>query len=314
MKAIYPLGILVLSCLASSFSHAQFGPDAARERARDRAIEATANAGAEFESNQTVSESIVSTMDLAYGVHARQKLDLYLPEISTAGSTTLPVVIFIHGGGFTRGDKSSGANIAGYFADKGIAAISANYRFPPEHTWPSGAEDVGDMIQWVHRNASDYGIDAERIFLMGHSAGAGHVASYVFFEEFQVFEDGVAGALLVSGPTYELDLVLNEEGIALAFDGEAAYFGRDLSQYASMSSIKNIAGRKIPLLIAYAENDTPNIQIENAALIQAVFERDKILPTVIQGIGHDHMSIGQHLEAGQDSIVGAQMISFIEVH
>ena len=123
MKVLSPVGIVVLSCLASSLSYAQFGPDAARERARDRALEAVANAGTEVESNQPTLESIVSTMDLAYGVHERQKLDLYLPEKKDADSTSLPLVIFIHGGGFTFGDKSSGANIAGYFVDSGVASL-----------------------------------------------------------------------------------------------------------------------------------------------------------------------------------------------
>ena len=63
---------------------------------------------------------------------------------------------------------------------------------------------------------------------------------------------------MVSGPTYDLALVLDKTGTKLAFHGEEACFGSDLSTYANKSSIANIAGRKIPILIAFAEHDTPN--------------------------------------------------------
>jgi|SaaInl5LU_22_DNA_1037371.scaffolds.fasta_scaffold15348_3 acetyl esterase len=297
----------IFAIFVCSSAIAQFGPDAARERTRDRVL----NAG---DTTQEQSHQVVETQNIAYGSQERQKLDLYLPEQQDNEADALPLIVFVHGGGFTGGDKASGSNLGAFFAANNVITISANYRLPPNNVWPSGAEDIGDVIQWVHRNAGSYGIDTDRIFLMGHSAGAGHVASYVFFEEFQVFDDGVAGALLVSGPTYELELVLNEAGTQLAFDGEAAYFGNDLSKFPSMSSIDNLDGREIPLLVAYAEADMPNIQIQNAALIQALYERDQVLPTVIQGIGHDHLSIVRHIEVNSESVVSAQFLSFIQAH
>ena len=310
MKNLCTRSIVLLSCLASSFSYSQFGPDAARERTRDRTLAAAAGELIEdFSSTQ-----IVETKDIAYGVQESQKLDIYLPETNDDVLDALPVLIFLHGGGFVGGDKSSAANLGKFFASNGVLTISANYRLAPENTWPSGAEDVADSIQWIHRHIEKYGGNAERIFLMGHSAGAEHVASYVFFEEFQVFEDGVVGAILSSGPTYKLNLVLNEAGTGLTHQGEAAYFGSDPSRFNRMSSINHLDGRRVPLLVAYAEADTPNIQVQNAALISALYERDQVLPSVLQAIGENHGSMISHIQSGQESVYAAQILAFINAH
>ena len=106
-----------------------------------------------------------------------------------------------------------------------MIGITVNYRLPPEHTWPSGAEDIASIVRWIQENVAALGGDTDNVFIMGYSAGAGHAASYVFFEEFQVENDGIAGAILVSGPTYDLALVLDKTGTKLAFHGEEAYFG-----------------------------------------------------------------------------------------
>jgi triacylglycerol lipase len=106
--------------------------------------------------------------------------------------------VFLHGGGFVRGDKSGAANVGIYFARHDILAITMNYRFAPEIQWPEGAQDIGGVLKWIHQNGEKYGGDINRIFLMGTSAGAPHLATYVFFENFQIENDGVPGSILFS--------------------------------------------------------------------------------------------------------------------
>ena len=103
---------------------------------------------------------------------------------------------------------------------------------------------------------------------MGTSAGAAHVSSYVFFEDFQLKEgDGVAGAILFSGPTYDTS--------RLDLQRDTVYYGKDESKYPAMSAIKHLDGRKIPLFIVIAELDMPSIHYQNRVLIDALYERDK---------------------------------------
>ena len=101
------------------------------------------------------------------------------------------------------------------------------YRLAPQSTWPSGPQDMAAAVSWVRANIASYG-DPSRVFLMGSSAGANHVASYVAFPEFHAAPgSGLAGAILLSGAPFDLTV----------FDMEPLkpYFGEDASKYAQIS-------------------------------------------------------------------------------
>ena len=247
-------------------------------------------------------------LNQSYGPHERHLLDVYQPQ---SNSEKLPILVFLHGGGFVRGDKKGYGNVGTYMARNGLVGIMANYRLAPKNKWPSGAEDIARIIKWIKSNGAKFGGDSNNIFLMGNSAGTGHIASYIFFEKYQVKGDGVKGAILVSGPTYELSTKLTPKGV-LGHPGERAYFGVDASKYQNMSSIRNIGGRKIPVFIAYAELDMPMIQHQNLLLIDAIFKRDRLLPTVKQVLGHNHISIISHINTKDDSI-GSDTLEFIKI-
>ena len=252
-------------------------------------------------------DGVKVSKDQSYGSHERHRLDVFQP-VKSAGLA--PVVIFLHGGGFTRGDKKGYSNIGLYFARHGVVGITANYRLAPKVKWPSGAEDIASMIKWVKANGAKFGINANKIFLMGSSAGAGHVASYVFFEQHQIKDDGVAGAIISSLPTFDLTKKVTPKGVP-GHPGERAYFGADGSKYASMSPASTVGGRKIPLQISYAELDMPMIQSQVKMLIDAVYKRDKMLPAIKQVIGHNHISIVAHFNTKDESF-GPDLLEFVK--
>src|SRR5690349_20180530 len=182
--------------------------------------------------------------DVKYGPADRNLLDVFTPE---AGSTERPVLIFVHGGGFVRGDKRgpNGSpfydNIMLWAVKNGFVGVNVTYRLAPASPWPAGAEDLGLAVEWVAQNIGARGGEASRVFLMGHSAGAVHVANYVSHPQFfKVKDGGVAGAIMVSG-IYQL----SAESIS---EGEKAYFGTDPSTYAERSSVGGLAASKIPLM------------------------------------------------------------------
>jgi hypothetical protein len=120
---------------------------------------------------------------------ARNKLDIYLPD--SPSSQPRPFVLFMHGGGWRQGNKANNTlpDKASLFTGLGYGLVSTNYRLSPMSAGPGGPDpdrimfpdhpdDVGEAIGWLNRNALAYGLDPDRMILMGHSAGA-HLASLV---------------------------------------------------------------------------------------------------------------------------------------
>ncbi|MEK6886047.1 MAG: alpha/beta hydrolase [Nanoarchaeota archaeon] len=106
--------------------------------------------------------------DIAYGSDSSaQKLDLYLPK---GVSGKIPVIIEIHGGGFSAGDKYPSTR-AEFFNTKGYAVAAINYRLSGEAIFPAAAYDVKSAVRWLRANADKYNLDAANFGAIGGSAG-----------------------------------------------------------------------------------------------------------------------------------------------
>ena len=117
--------------------------------------------------------------NLPYGPHERNVLDLSLPD---GPSRDRPLVVCIHGGGWTGGDKTNWAWEAARLAEGGLAAASVNYRLCPEWPFPAAVEDVQRAVRWLRHHAAEHGLDASRFGAAGDSAG-GHLASFLGLTE-----------------------------------------------------------------------------------------------------------------------------------
>ncbi|WP_146851063.1 alpha/beta hydrolase fold domain-containing protein [Brevifollis gellanilyticus] len=127
-----------------------------------------------------VPEGIEAQRDLAYADtdNPRQKLDLYLPK-ARKDNKPLPVIVFIHGGGWKAGDKSGGLNNVARFVQSGeYAGVSVGYRLTDEAKWPAQIHDCKAAIRWIKANAKEYNLDASKIGVWGTSAG-GHLVSHL---------------------------------------------------------------------------------------------------------------------------------------
>jgi triacylglycerol lipase len=117
--------------------------------------------------------------DIKYGPADRHLLDVFMPE---ASSSVRPVLIFIHGGAFVGGNKRTPGspfydNIMLWAVRSGFVGVNATYRLAPQSPWPAAAEDLASVVQLVHDKIAEHGGDPARIYLMGQSAGAVHVAN-----------------------------------------------------------------------------------------------------------------------------------------
>lgn len=129
-------------------------------------------------SEQVPLTGIGTQRDIPYGPDARHLLDVFAPEPAQGGR---PILVFVHGGAFIRGDRRVGDspfndNIAVWAVRHGMVGINITYRLAPGHPWPAAQHDLRQALQWLGEHAAEWGGDARRIVLMGHSAGAAHVA------------------------------------------------------------------------------------------------------------------------------------------
>jgi acetyl esterase/lipase len=140
-----------------------------------RALEASASASYAVQM-QTLKYASPDGVDLL--------LDLYLPQ---GAPGPLPLIVFLHGGGWSQGSRTTGPDFKRFFAQDGIAIAAIDYRLTPTVTFPKNAEDVKTAIRWLRANAATYNLDSRRIGLWGSSAG-GYLASLAAVTHVGMFE------------------------------------------------------------------------------------------------------------------------------
>ena len=245
--------------------------------------------------------------DLAYGPDARHKADMYQPE----GKTGVPVVVFIHGGAYVRGERDISpevyGNVATYFARQGMLGVNATYRLAPATQWPGAAEDVGALVRWLRANAARFGGDPARIFLVGHSAGATHIATYAYLKSLQPAEGtGIAGMVLMSG-RYHFDPNPNDPNLK----NFQAYFGSDAAQYPARSPINHVkTAAAIPTYLVISEYDNPDLDTQGALLLGALCERDRACPRFTRMERHNHLSMVFQFNTVDDAL-GREIMEFM---
>lgn len=240
--------------------------------------------------------------DLAYGPDQRHRLDLFRKD----GTAAAPVLVYLHGGGFVMGDKRSPGglpfydNVGDFAARSGMVGVTVNYRLAPANPWPAGPEDIALIVGWLQDNVAAYGGDPARIFLMGQSAGAVHVASYVGHERFHPAGGaGIAGALLIS--------CIYDVQAAHANEYHKAYFGEDEGGYAACSSLDGLNRTSVPVLASVSEFDVIDFQKQAAAYAASHTEARGRYPRLLWLPGHNHLS--PTLQIGSPGSVLEKIIS-----
>lgn len=225
--------------------------------------------------------------DIRYGPDERQALDVFMPD--PIGGGPRPVLMFVHGGAFVAGNKKGPPgsfyfdNVGIWAVHSGLIGVNITYRLAPTYKWPTGAEDLASALRWVVQSISPYAGDPRRIFVVGHSAGAVHVADYLALPRLHVDPTGpgLKGAILISG--------LFDVARFPAGPGNKAYYGEDPSKYAEQSSQAGLLKTPVPLLVVYAELDPPSFEAESKALYEELCKANKC-PRLVRLGKHSHMS------------------------
>jgi triacylglycerol lipase len=251
--------------------------------------------------------------DVAYGPDPRHLLDVHsagqVPSVvRQPGRGAAPVLIYVHGGGFTSGDRQLPGtpyydHIGAWAVRRGMVGVNMTYRLAPEHQWPAGARDVARAVAWVSGNIGEYGGDPARVVVAGHSAGAAHVACYLAGQAGQ--PPGVAAGVLLSG-VYQLSAGQRDD-----MQAAYSYFGEDPSAYPSRSPLAGLVASGLPVLLALAEFDPPSFHRQAAEALQAFGDRDGTLPAFAYLQGHNHLTEIAALGVDDESL-GVPLLQFIE--
>jgi acetyl esterase/lipase len=212
--------------------------------------------------------------NIPYGDPAqeRQVLDVYSPK----NAKNLPVVFWIHGGGWQAGDKSSVQLKPQAFTDKGFVFVSTNYRLLPSVDMATIVRDIARSIHWVHDHIADHGGDPKRLFVMGHSAGA-QLAALICTDDRYLKAEGLSlaitkGCVPVDGDTYDVPAIIETaetrrrvHGLPQAKVGHREKFGNDPEKHRDFSAVNHVAKDKgIPpfLLLHVAEHPDTSAQAQ----------------------------------------------------
>jgi acetyl esterase/lipase len=216
------------------------------------------------------AQTVKKDIPYADPAHERQVLDVYAP----AGAKNLPVVFWIHGGGWQAGDKSGVQLKPQAFTDKGFVFVSTNYRLLPTVDMGTLIRDVAKAAGWTHKHVAEFGGDPNRMFVMGHSAGA-QLAAILCTDDRYLKAEGVPltavkGCVPVDGDTFDVPAIIEvaetrwrTHGLPPAKFGHREKFGNDPAKHKDFSAVTYVSkGKGIPpfLIIYVATHPDTNAQ------------------------------------------------------
>jgi len=246
-------------------------------------------------------------------------MDIHYPD-SISGPT--PVAMYVHGGGWSGGDKASGAGtfLFKYLTRSGYLVASVNYRLAPEHQFPAMTEDVKCAVRYLRANARTYNIDTHHIGVFGGSAGGHLVALMGLTDTSAGFDVGpyleqssqVQAVVDMFGPTdLTIDFPGAENGIIHRVFGTT---DRDSDLLINASPVTYVSRDDAPFLILHGSEDqlVPVSQSEllNRALLDVGVESQLV---VVQNAGHGFAVEGGEIDPDRREL-GRMILDFFDKH
>ena len=237
----------------------------------------------------------------------RQVLDIHAPK----DAKNLPVVFWIHGGGWQAGDKSSVQEKPKAFVERGFVFVSTNYRLLPKVEMLTIFQDVAKSLGWVHRHIAEHGGDPDRILVMGHSAGA-QLAALMCTDDRYLKAEGVPfsalkGCVPVDGDTYDVPAIIETaetrrraHGEPQAKVGHREKFGNDPEKHKDYSAVTHVAkGKGIPPFLILHVADHPDTTAQ-ARRLASVLKASEIPATAFGAKDTNHTKLNDNIGVADD--------------
>ncbi len=237
----------------------------------------------------------------------KRSLDVYSP----GGAKNLPVMFWIHGGGWQMGDKAEMNTKPAAFNDKGWVFVSINYRLLPAVDMGTLIRDVAKAFRWTEDHITDYGGDPHRVVVGGHSAGA-QLAAIICTDEKYLKEQGLAfdmlkGCVPVDGDTYDIPAIIETAETRLRahhlpppVSGHREKFGNTPEKHRDFSAVYHVAkGKGIPPFLILHVADHPDTSIQ-ARCLATVLKEAGIPTTVFAARDTNHVKLNDRLGLPDD--------------
>jgi acetyl esterase/lipase len=237
----------------------------------------------------------------------RLKVDIYAP----AGAKNLPVVFWIHGGGWQAGDRTAIQLKPEAFVAKGFVFVSTGYRLLPEVDMVTIFRDIAKSLGWVHANIAQHGGDPTRIIVGGHSAGA-QLAALICIDHRYLRAEGVPFSVLkgcfpVDGDTYDVPAMietaetrLRVHGFPMPKQGHRVKFGNTAELHRDYSAVTHVAkGKGIPPFLILHVADHPDNTMQ-ARRLEGVLKESGISAKAFGARETNHTRINQNLGVPED--------------
>lgn len=226
-------------------------------------------------------------LDIPYGPDYWQKLDVWLPP--DAAGRDLPVLVFMHGGGWTRGYKEWCGFMAPALAARGIILVSVSYRLIPHVAFPVPVQDCIAALKWVADNIAAHGGSTERIFAGGHSAG-GQLAALLALHGDWLEAAGVRGDIVRA--VFCLSATFNRRMV----DPEVApnhVPPEPFEAVAPESPLALVDRARVPFYIAWGGNEHERLERTGRQMVAALEKRGVPVTSHVYP-GYDHFDM--HIE------------------
>lgn len=234
----------------------------------------------------------------------RTSLDVHRPAVRDRDQP-MPILIFVHGGGWSIGDKAMVGHKPDWAARQGWVFVSVNYRLSPDVMHPEHARDVAAAIAWVKANASTFNGDPERIAVMGHSAGA-HLTAIVASDESLLAEHDLtpadlAGVVLLDGAGYNLPRRMKSVPPGRLGTMYAQAFGDDPALWERASpTLQAKPGDDLPPLFCVHAGRRTEARVEGTELV-AAWQAADAEATLHHAPTKDHAGINRGLGVEGDA-------------
>jgi arylformamidase len=225
-------------------------------------------------------------LDLAYGPDYWQKLDVYLPA-DEAACRDLPVLVFLHGGGWSNGYKEWMGYMAPAFLDLPAIFVSVSYRLLPDVRFPVPLADTISALSWIYTNIGKYGGNPDRLFIGGHSAGA-HLAALATLRRDLLDAAGVPptairACLPVAG-SYKFEVG--------ELEARGKHFLEKPEDAPVASPVTYIEGNRVPFYVTWGERDLEHVVKNGPPMVEALKRAGtRVEHKVFAGMDHFDISI-----------------------
>jgi arylformamidase len=281
---------------------------------------------------------VTPQMNVAYKVINGVSQDLLSLDLyPVGGSTTAPIVVYVHGGGWMNGDKSRVDYKPEYFNGLGAVFVSVNYRLSPDENvrpafasdrirYPVHPTDVASALAWVKSNAESFGGDPTKITIIGHSAGAGIVSllgtDASFLQKSGVPESSLRCAVVLDGDAYDVESKATEK-VRGAYTNNALMYHNAFAtpEENKVDTVWNIAspvnyvksGAVLPSFFIVTRGSVDRVS-SNTTFVDQVLNSGNYATLINTGKVYDHEEVNQAVGDSNDALITPQLTQFFQEH